>query len=90
MQTEPITINVSAETAEAFRKASPAVQRQIQDFLEFALMDEEALDDAAFEALSDDLESAAREMGTTARERGLDRREATGYPRCSESVSGQS
>ena len=71
MQTEPITINVSARTAEAFREASPAVQRQIQDFLEFALMDEDALDDAAFEAASDELERAAREMGRAARERGL-------------------
>ena len=71
MQTEPITINVSARTAEAFRQASPAVQRQIQEFLEFALMEEEALDETAFETASGELERAAREMGTMARERGL-------------------
>ena len=71
MRTESITIDVSAKTAKAFRKASPAVQRQIQDFLEFALMSEEALDEATFETSSGDLERAAREMGKMARERGL-------------------
>ncbi len=71
MQTEPITIHVSARAARAFRSASPATQRHIQEFLEFSLMDEEELDEAAFEAASDDLERTMQEMGKMARARGL-------------------
>ena len=71
MQTEPIIIHVSARAARAFRKASPAVQRHIQDLLEFALMEDEELDEAAFQAASDDLERTMQEMGKMARKRGL-------------------
>ncbi len=71
MQTEPITISVSAKAARAFQNASPATQRHIIDFLEFALLDEDDLDEATFQAASDDLEHTMQEMGTMARERGL-------------------
>ena len=71
MQTEPITINVSARAAKAFRKASPATKRHIQELLEFSLMDEEELDAEAFQATSDDLERTMKEMGEMARKRGL-------------------
>ncbi len=71
MQTEPITIHVSAKAAKAFRNASPATQRHILDFLEFALLDEDDLDEAAFQAASDELEQTMQEMGKMARERGL-------------------
>ena len=71
MQTEPNTIHVSARAARAFRNASPAVQRHIQDLLEFALMEDEELDEAAFQAASDDLERTMQEMGKMARKRGL-------------------
>ncbi len=71
MQTKPITINVSARAARVFRKASPAMQRHMQDLLEFALMEEDDLDEAAFQAASDDLERTMQEMGEMARKRGL-------------------
>ena len=71
MQTEPITINVSARAARVFRKASPATQRHIQELLEFSLMDEEELDEDAFQAATEELERAVDEMGTNARRRGL-------------------
>lgn len=71
MQTEPITIHVSPRAAKAFRNASPATQRHIQDFLEFALLDEDDLDEAAFQAASDDLKRTMQEMGKMAREHGL-------------------
>ena len=71
MQTEPITIHVSVRAARAFRNASPATQRQILDFLEFALLDEEDLGEAAFGTASDDLKRTMEEMGKMARERGL-------------------
>ena len=71
MQTEPITIHVSARAARAFRNASPAVQRHIQDLLEFALMEDEELDEAAFQVASDDLKRTMQEMGKMARKRGL-------------------
>ena len=71
MQAEPITINVSARAARAFRKASPAKQRHIEGLLEFSLMDEEELDEDAFQAATEELERAVDEMGTNARRRGL-------------------
>ncbi len=71
MQTEPITINVSARAARVFRKASPAMQRHIQELLEFSLMDEEELDEDAFQAATEELERAVDEMGANARRRGL-------------------
>ncbi len=71
MQTEPITINVSPRAARAFRNASPATQRHIQDLLEFALMKDEELDEAAFRAATEALERTVDEMGKMVRERGL-------------------
>ncbi len=71
MQTEPITIHVSARAARAFRKASPAMQRHIQELLEFSLIDEEELDEDAFQAATEELERAVDEMGTNARRRGF-------------------
>ena len=71
MQTEPITIHVSVRAARAFRKASPAMQRHIQELLEFSLMDEEELDEEAFQAATEELERAVDEMGANARRRGL-------------------
>jgi len=71
MQTEAITIQVSARAARAFRKADSATLHHIQDFLEFALMEDEEHDEAAFQTATDTLEQTVDEIGAKARARGL-------------------
>jgi hypothetical protein len=71
MQTDSITINVSAKAAEAYRKASPCVQRHIQEFLEFSLIDDEEPDSGVFSDATKELDQALDDIGQNARRRGL-------------------
>jgi hypothetical protein len=71
MQTEPITIDLSPRAAEAFRTASPATRRHIQDLLEYSLLNDQDLDEGAFREATEELERTLDEIGENARRRGL-------------------
>jgi hypothetical protein len=71
MQTESITINVSQKAADAYRMASPAVQRHIQELLEFSLADDKEPGEMAFQKAAQEFDQALDEMGQNARRRGL-------------------
>lgn len=68
MQTEDITLNVSAEIAHAFRRATPEAQQQAsqkaEEVLRYALMSgEEAARE--FEQLADSMSRYAADQGLT-------------------------
>ncbi|MEM1270604.1 MAG: hypothetical protein AAGI08_11230 [Bacteroidota bacterium] len=71
MHTEPITLHVSADIAQAFHEADLATLNHIRDLLEFALIGGGELSDADFDAATVELDQAMAAIGAKARERGL-------------------